>query len=81
MINRLESAHYSSHFFAATLVSFWLSLCQAPAQTRETAFGQVRRTAVLGSFDQLTSGAGPQGDLKLYFWSRRGLVLGSVGLD
>jgi hypothetical protein len=81
VINRLESAHYSSHFFAATLVSFWLTLCQAPAQTRETAFGQVRRTAVLGSFDQLTTGAGRDGDLKLYFWSRRGSILGSVELD
>lgn len=81
MINSLESAHYSSHFFAATLVSFWLTLCQAPAQTRETAFGQVHRTAVLGSFDQLTSGTGERGEVKLYFWNRRGLVLGSVELD
>ncbi len=81
MITRLESAHYSSHFFAATLVSFWLTLCQVHAQTRETAFGQVRRTAVMGTFDQFTQGTGAHGESMLYFWSRRGTVLGSVELD
>ena len=81
MINRLDSTHYSSHFLAATLVSFWLTLCQAPAQSRETAFGQVRRTALIGSFEQFTPGAGPRGEFALFFWSRRSSVIGSVEFD
>ncbi|MCX6142476.1 MAG: hypothetical protein NTZ35_04580, partial [Ignavibacteriales bacterium] len=52
MIYRSDSSLYTSHFFAATLVSFWLSVCQANAQSRETAFGQTHAVAVPGKFDR-----------------------------
>jgi hypothetical protein len=81
VINRLESAHYSSHFFAATLVSFWLTLCQSHAQSRETAFGQVRRSVLVGSVENFASGPGPGGEPRLYCWSRKSSLLVSAGFD
>lgn len=81
MINRSESAHYSSHFFAATIVSFWLTLCQSHAQSRETAFGQVRRSALVGSIENFATGPGVQGEPRLYCWSRKSSLLISAGFD
>jgi hypothetical protein len=79
--NRSESAHYSSHFFAATLVSFWLTLYQTNAQSRETAFGQIRTTVVPSKVDRFAMSA-MSGDYPLlFFWSQRGSVITSATFD
>lgn len=81
MAYRPESTYYKSHFFAATFVSFWLTLCQANAQSRETAFGQIRNTPVPGKFDRFALSARPGETPILFLWSRGGLVTSSAALD
>jgi hypothetical protein len=81
VINQFESAHYSSHVVAATLVSFWLTLCQTNAQSRETAFGQVRITAVPAKVDRFALRA-PSGEAPvLYCWAFHGMTITSSKLD
>ena len=81
MINHSESAHYSSHFVAATLVSFWLTLCQTSAQSRETAFGQVHISAVPSKVEHfvLSTKAGERP--VLYFWNDHGTNVTSASVD
>ncbi len=81
MTNQPESAHYSSHFVAATLVSFWLTLCQTSAQSRETAFGQVRISAIPSKVDHfvLSTKAGER--TVLFCWSVRGSTVTSATVD
>jgi hypothetical protein len=79
--NRSESAHYQAHFFAFTLVSFWLTLCQTNAQSRETAFGQIRTSRVPTKVDRFALSAQPGECPLLVFWSSRGSVLSSATLD
>ena len=81
MIYRSESASYTSHFFAATLVSFWLSVCQANAQSRETAFGLTHAVTVPGKFDRFALSYRPGGASALYFWSDHASIIGSAALD
>ncbi|HTY39152.1 MAG TPA: VCBS repeat-containing protein [Bacteroidota bacterium] len=76
-----ESAHYSSHFVAATLVSFWLTLCQTSAQSRETAFGQIRSSAIPTKVDKFTVHPAAGGLSNLYCWSFHGTVLTSASVD
>jgi|GEM_PF-964802 len=79
--NRLESSSYSSHFFAATLVSFWLTLCQTNAQSRETAFGQIRTSVVPSRVDRFALDAKSGEHPLLVFWSQRGSVITTATLD
>ena len=81
MINQSESAHYSSHFVAATLVSFWLTLCQTSAQSRETAFGQVHITAVPSKVDRFVLNTKQGERPMLYCWFTRSTTLTSATLD
>ncbi|MEK6757280.1 MAG: hypothetical protein AABZ02_14095, partial [Bacteroidota bacterium] len=72
-----ESLHRSSHLFAATVVSFWLTTYQLVAQTQETAFGAYRSVATPGQFERflLTHG---KGTLKtLFLWNNGGNRLAS----
>ena len=80
VIYRLESSSYTSHFFAATLVSFWLSVCQANAQSRETAFGQTHAVAVPGKFDRFAL-SHRAGGTAFCFWSDHASVIGSAAVD
>ena len=79
--NRSESAYCSSHFFAATFVSFWLTLCQTNAQSRETAFGQIRTSVVPSKVDRFALSAKAAGRPLMVFWSERGSVIASAALD
>jgi hypothetical protein len=81
VIYRSESSLYTSHFFAATIVSFWLSVFQANAQSRETAFGQTLTVTVPGKFDRFSLTTGSRGGSVLYFWSERSATIGSGSLD
>ena len=81
MIYRSESSLYTSHFFAATLVSFWLSVCQANAQSRETAFGQTHAVTVPGKFDRFALSYRSGVTSALYFWSDHASIIGSATLD
>jgi hypothetical protein len=81
VINRLESTLHSSHFCAATIVSFWLALCQAHAQSRETAFGLIRTSAVMDKSEQFTPSALPDGRSMFHFWSRRSPTVVSAIVD
>ena len=78
---RLESTNYTSHFFAATIVSFWLTLCQANAQSRETAFGQIRYSPVPGKYDRFALSAPPGEPATVFLWTPRGSLLSSATLD
>jgi hypothetical protein len=78
---RSESSSYTSHFFAATLVSFWLSVCQTNAQSRETAFGQTHSNAMPEQFDRFALEVRTVVGPRLYFWSDHGMLLGSGTLD
>lgn len=79
--NRSESASNSSHVFAATLLSFWLTLCQTNAQSRETAFGQIRTSVVPSKVDRFALSAKSGEHPLLVFWSQRGSVITSATLD
>ena len=81
MIYRSESSTYTSHFFAATFVSFWLSLCQANAQSRETAFGQTHAVTVPGKFDRFALSYRSGGTAAFYFWSDHASAIGSASVD
>jgi hypothetical protein len=79
--NHSDPTYYSPHFFAATLVSFWLTLCQTNAQSRETSFGQIRTSAIPTRVDRfsLTTRVGKYS--VLYCWAQHGTVLVSAVLD
>lgn len=81
MIYRSESSSYTSHFFAATLVSFWLSVCQANAQSRETAFGETHAVTVPGKFDRFALTYRSGGSAALYFWSDHASLIGAANID
>jgi hypothetical protein len=81
VIDRRESSTFTTHFFAATLVSFWLSICQANAQSRETAFGQTHAMIVPGRFDRFALCSRPSLPPALFFWTERGSQLGSAVID
>lgn len=81
MISRSESSSYTSHFFAATLVSFWLSVCQANAQSRETAFGQTHSVTVPGTFDRFALSYQVSGAPALWFWTGHARNVTSVTID
>ena len=76
-----ESGHYSSHVVAATLVSFWLTLSQTNAQSRETAFGQVRITAVPSKVDRSTLSSKSGVPSTLYCWSFHGSTITAATVD
>jgi hypothetical protein len=79
--NCFEPSHSSSHVFAATLVSFWLTLCQTNAQSRETAFGQIYRSAVPSQVDRFSISSRPGEAPLLFLWSQNGSVISSAPLD
>lgn len=81
MINQTESAHYSTHFVAATIVSFWLTLCQTNAQSRETAFGELRVSSIPASVDRFAASQGPSNLSMLYFWTEHGSTLLTATMD
>ena len=81
MIYRSDSSLYTSHFFAATLVSFWLSVCQANAQSRETAFGQTHAVSIPGKFDRFALSYRVSGAPMLWFWSDHASSVGSAAVD
>ena len=81
MIYRSEPSFYTTHFFAATLVSFWLTLCQTNAQSRETAFGQTHSISVPGKFDRFALSLGSGTSPRIYFWSPRGSTLSCATID
>ncbi len=81
MTNHPESTYYSPHFFAATLVSFWLTLCQANAQSRETAFGQLHTSGIPAKVDRFALSTKSKDSTVLYFWTQHGSALLSATLD
>jgi hypothetical protein len=81
VIYRSDSSYYTSHFFAATLVSFWLSVCQANAQSRETAFGQTHSVTVPGNFDKFALSYGVSGAPTFWFRSDHASSIQSAVVD
>ena len=79
--NHSESTYCSPRFFAATLVSFWLTLCQTNAQSRETSFGQLRASAIPAKVDRFALSARPGEFPILYCWSQHSTALLSATLD
>lgn len=62
-------------------MSFWLSVCQANAQSRETAFGQTHSVTVPGRFDRFALSYPGAGAPTLWFWSDHGSSISSVTVD
>ncbi|MCX6135191.1 MAG: VCBS repeat-containing protein [Ignavibacteriales bacterium] len=81
MSNHSDSSHYSSHVVAATLVSFWLTLYQTSAQSRETAFGQVRVASVPAKVDRFTLSHKTSEPVAFYCWSFHGATITSAWID
>ena len=51
--NSSDSLQRSSQFFAATLISFWLTVHQSFAQSQQTAFGQFRAFPIPERFERM----------------------------
>ncbi|MBI3579881.1 MAG: VCBS repeat-containing protein [Ignavibacteriales bacterium] len=69
--NSPEPFQRSSHFFAATLVYFWLTVNQSYAQSLETAFGQYRALPTPGKFEKMFVGIDQNFRRTVFLWSPR----------